>query len=119
MKHTKIFLFFLVAFSLQVQAESTFLVRKLITVDDEIFRALDVKKVNVVATGFLESDVEVESIVLKTDRLILRNEIKDVELILLPTAVFGAGGGGSVLLNNTVINVLNQISLSGSNTGGG
>jgi|GEM_PF-6959952 len=118
MNYIKFLLFLTITLGLQAQAETHYFVKKMVTVDDEVFTSSDVKTVIVSPIGF--TDVEVDAVLLKNKRIILRNEIKELDLSVLklensPTAI----GGSPILLGIPAVNISTQISLSGTNTGGG
>ena len=121
MNYIKFLCFICLTFTLHAQAQSRpqattsvsrYIVNKLVTVDDEVFTSSNVKEVNVVPVGFI--GIEVSSVVLKTDRVILQNEIKDVDLIVLPR---GFGSVPTVIMPGVDLSI--EISRTGINSGGG
>ena len=121
MNYIKFLCFICLTFSLHAQAQSRaqattsqarYIVNKLVTVDDEVFTSSNVKEVSVAPVGFV--GVEVISVVLKSDRQILQNEIKDVDLIVLPR---GFGSIPTVMMPGVDLSI--EISRTGINSGGG
>lgn len=120
MNYIKLVLYFCLSLTIgrHAQAETHYIVNKMVTVDDEVFTGTDVKTVLVSPVGF--TDVEVDAVLLKNKRIILKNEIRELDLSVLqlgknPSAI----GGSPILLGVPAVNISTQISLSGSNTGGG
>lgn len=117
MKHISLIVLFIIVstFSFQAKAGNYYSVKTLETVDGETFTSKDVKKVTMRAVGF--TGVEVDFVELKTDRIILQNEIQKVEVIAIPMGGFGQQGPGSMIgLPN--IDLSFEIRIGGSNTGG-
>ncbi len=119
MNYIKMLLFFCLTFTigLNAQAETQYIVNKMVTVDDEVFSGIDVKKVLMVPVGF--TDVEVDAVVLRSNRIIFKNEIKEIDLGVLQLGKNPSAIGGPILLGIPAVNISTQITLSGSNTGGG
>jgi hypothetical protein len=117
MNYIKLLCFFCLTFTLHAHAQlqtakTHYVVKKLVTVDDEVFSSSNVKEVYVEPVGFI--GIEVTSVVLKNERVILQNEIKDVDLIVLPR---GFGSVPSIMMPGVDLSI--EISRSGSNSGGG